>query len=129
MPTQFNIKPLEFEPHRRRRVVTDFEGGPITSDAGALLLRRVERHLSLFGQVADCFTDHRDPKRIRYSLHSLITQRILCIALATRISTTNSSRSPDGFVLRERPQRLDSGVGIRTHGASVAARPILSQLQ
>ena len=81
MPTQFNIKPLEFEPHRRRRVVTDFEGGPITSDAGALLLRRVERHLSLFGQVADCFTDHRDPKRSRYSLHSLITQRILCIAL------------------------------------------------
>ena len=57
-----------------------FDGGPITSDAGALLLRRVDQHLSLTGQVRDCFTDHRDPKRIQHSLHSLIPQRILAIA-------------------------------------------------
>ena len=62
-------------------MVADFDGGPITSDAGALLLRRVEQRLSLFDQVADCFTDHRDPKRIRHSLRSLITQRIFAIAL------------------------------------------------
>ena len=36
MPTQCNTKPLEFEPHGRRRVVADFDGGPITSDAGTL---------------------------------------------------------------------------------------------
>ena len=81
MPTQCNTKPLEFEPHGRRRVVADFDGGPITSDAGALLLRRVDRHLSVSDQVADCFTDHRDPKRIRHPLRGLITQRILGIAL------------------------------------------------
>ena len=81
MPTQCNTKPLEFELHRRRRVVADFDGGPITSDVGLLLLRRVDRHLSLSDQVADCFTDHRDPKRIHYSLPTLITQRILGIAL------------------------------------------------
>ena len=46
--------------------------GPITPDAGALLLRRVERRLSLFDQVADCFTDHRDPDRIQHSLRTLI---------------------------------------------------------
>ena len=28
MPTQCNTKPLEFEPHGRRRVVADFDGGP-----------------------------------------------------------------------------------------------------
>ena len=81
MPTQCNTKPLEFEPHGRRRVVADFDDGPITSDAGALLLRRVDRHLSVSDQVADCFTDHRDPKRIRHPLRGLITQRILGIAL------------------------------------------------
>ena len=80
MPTQCTTKPLEFEPHGSRRVVADFDGGPITSDAGALLLRRVDRHLSVSDQVADCFTDYRDPKRIQYSLRSLITQRILGIA-------------------------------------------------
>ena len=57
MPTQCNTKPLEFEPHGRRRVVADFDGGPITSDAGALLLRRVDRLLALSDQVAACFTD------------------------------------------------------------------------
>ena len=72
MPTQCTTKPLEFEPHQRRRVVAAFDGGPITSDAGALLLRRVDQHLSLCDQVADCFTDHRDPNRTRYSLRSLI---------------------------------------------------------
>ena len=81
MPTQCATKPLEFEGHGRRRVVADFDGGPITSDAGALLLRRVEQRLSLFDQVADCFTDHRDPDRIQHSLRTLVAQRIVAIAL------------------------------------------------
>ncbi|MXZ33963.1 MAG: hypothetical protein F4X19_14415 [Acidobacteria bacterium] len=54
MPTQCNTKPLEFEPHGRRRVVADFDGGPITSDAGALLLRRVDRRLSLSDMDCGC---------------------------------------------------------------------------
>ena len=80
MPTQCNTKPLEFEPHGRRRVVADFDGGPITSDAGTLLLREVDGHLSLSDQVADCFTDHRDPKRIQYPLRTLIAQRMVGVA-------------------------------------------------
>ena len=31
MPAQCNTKPLEFEPHQRRRVAADFDGGPFTS--------------------------------------------------------------------------------------------------
>ena len=80
MPTQSNTKPLEFEPHGRRRVVADFDGGPIPSDAGLLLLREVDRRLSVSDQAAACFTDHRDAKRTRYPLRSLIAQRILGIA-------------------------------------------------
>ena len=79
MPTQCPTKPLEFEDHGSRRVVADFDGGPITSDAGALLLRRVERRLSLIDQVAACFTDYRNPDRIRHSLRTLIAQRIVAL--------------------------------------------------
>ena len=43
MPTQCSTKPLEFETHGRRRVVAAFDGGPITSAVGLLLLHRVER--------------------------------------------------------------------------------------
>ena len=46
-----------------------------------LLLRRVEQRLSLFDQVADCFSDHRDPNRIQHGLRTLIAQRIVAIAL------------------------------------------------
>ena len=81
MPTQCATKPLEFKRFGRRRMVADFDGGPITSDAGALLLRRVEQRLSLFDQVADCFSDHRDPNRIQHGLRTLIAQRIVAIAL------------------------------------------------
>ena len=73
--------PLEFKRFGRRRMVADFDGGPITSDAGTLLLRRVEQRLSLFDQVADCFSDHRDPNRIQHGLRTLIAQRIVAIAL------------------------------------------------
>ncbi len=62
MPTQCNTKPLEFEAHGNRRVVADFDGGPIASDAGLLPLRRVDRHLSVSDQVADSFTQaHPQP--------------------------------------------------------------------
>ena len=43
MPTQCSTEPLEFETHGRRRVVAAFDGGPITSAVGLLLLHRVER--------------------------------------------------------------------------------------
>ena len=61
MPTQCTTKPLLFEGHGHRRVMAAFDGGPITSDAGLLLLRRVEQRLSRFDEVADCFTDLNFP--------------------------------------------------------------------
>ena len=42
--------------------------GAITSDAGDLLLRYVDRPLGLIDRVADCFADHRNPDRIQHSV-------------------------------------------------------------
>ena len=110
MPTQCNTKPLEFEPHGRRRVVADFDGGPITSDAGALLLRRVDRLLALSDQVAACFTDHRDPKRTQYSLRTLIAQRIRGIALGYEDLNDHDQlrHDPVMALLSEKGRRPDS---------------------
>jgi hypothetical protein len=71
---------FEFQPIRNRRVVTDFHGGQITSDAGALLLREVEARTGFLSDLASCFTDYRDPRYIEHSLEELIRQRILAIA-------------------------------------------------
>jgi hypothetical protein len=62
-------------------VVAAFDGGELTSDAGALLLRQVDRVLALSGRVADCFADHRNQDLVEHSVQALVCQRIAGIAL------------------------------------------------
>jgi hypothetical protein len=57
--TECTQSSFEFKPHFRRAVVADFQGGTMTSDAGALLLRQVDRRLGLLRRLAGCFTDFR----------------------------------------------------------------------
>jgi hypothetical protein len=62
MPTECMPKRFEFEAVARRAVVACFDGGDITSNAGALLLGQVDRGLGLMRRFAACFTDRRDPR-------------------------------------------------------------------
>lgn len=64
-----------------RQMAVDFDGGQISSDAGALLLRGVDRTLRLTERVANCFQDGRDPELIEHTVHTLVMQRIVAIAL------------------------------------------------
>ena len=45
-----------------------FDGGAITSNGGALLLRQIEGSIWLLDQVAGCFTHHRDPRHTEHSV-------------------------------------------------------------
>ena len=63
------------------RVTAAFDGGSITSNAGALLLRAADRALGLVDRVAACFTDHRDARLTEHSVRTLVAQRIMGIAL------------------------------------------------
>ncbi len=81
MPTQCNTPPLHFQALGRRRVEAAFNGGMITSDAGALLLREVEARRGIIKRFAACFTDHRDPARIEHTVEELLAQRIFALAL------------------------------------------------
>jgi hypothetical protein len=47
MPTECSAKLFDFEAVERRAVVAGFDGGDITSNAGALLLGQVDRGLGL----------------------------------------------------------------------------------
>ena len=81
MPTRSPPVSFAFQGSQGRRVTASFNGGTITSHAGALLLREVGRDGSLFDRVADCFTDHRDPARIEHAVSTLVAQRIVALAL------------------------------------------------
>ena len=81
MRTECSGKPLHFKKLGRRDVVADFEGGEISSDAGALLLRAVDERLGVLDRFAACFQDHRNPDAIEHSVRSLLAQRVFGIAL------------------------------------------------
>lgn len=79
--TERNADSVLFQDLASRKVVVDFDGGNITSDGGALLLREVEAKLGLAESVARCFTDHRDPGRVEHSLVELLKQRLFGLCL------------------------------------------------
>ncbi len=62
-------------------MVAGFDGGKITSDAGALLLRRTDREIGLIDRVAECFRDGHAQEEVVHSVRTLVGQRIVGIAL------------------------------------------------
>jgi hypothetical protein len=70
-----------FQAPGRREVVAAFDGGSITSDGGALLLRQVDQKRELLRRFATCFQDARDPRQIEHSVEELLRQRIFALAL------------------------------------------------
>ena len=81
MQTQCISEQLGFEGFDGRRVVATFDGGAVTSDAGALLLRKTDQAIGLIDRIAACFRDRRTPGRVVHSLRTLIGQRIIGLAL------------------------------------------------
>ena len=81
METECNAAYLDFPMLGRREIVADFDGGDITSDGGALLLRKTEQLTGIIRQFAACFTDHRNPDLIEHPLSDLVAQRVYGLAL------------------------------------------------
>src|SRR3978361_2115457 len=81
MPTQCSPDRFSFAPVAGRSVVAGFDGGRITSDAGALLLSATDRVIRLVDRFAQCFRDESDPTRIEPGVATLVGQRVFGIAL------------------------------------------------
>ena len=64
----------------RKKVSVGFDGGRLSSDAGVLLLRGVERKLGLAGRLASCLRDKRDPDLIEHSVEEMLKLRMFAIA-------------------------------------------------
>ena len=81
MPTECNPEQLQFSCVGRRRVVAAFDGGTVSSDAGALLLGRADEAIGLIDRLAGCFIDERRADLIEHTVRTLIGQRVFGIAL------------------------------------------------
>jgi hypothetical protein len=81
MKTECTREQFEFQGLGRRTVQGAFDGGYISSDGGALLLREVDGRLRVTERLATCFRDHRAAEWIEHSLLALLRQRVYGIAL------------------------------------------------
>jgi hypothetical protein len=81
MRTECNPGLFEFAPVDGRQVVAAFDGGAITSDAGALLLGEADRAIRLTERFAACFGDTRAVELVEHQVATLVTQRVAGIAL------------------------------------------------
>ena len=81
MPTECNPTLFDFAPVEGRDVIAAFDGGAITSDAGALLLGETDRAIRLTDRFAACFTDVRAPELVEHGVSTMVLQRVVGIAL------------------------------------------------
>jgi Transposase DDE domain group 1 len=81
MPTECSPMLFDFARVEGRCVVASFDGGRITSDAGALLLGATDRVIGLTRRLAACFTDARNPAFVEHEVETLVMQRVVGIAL------------------------------------------------
>jgi len=70
-----------FEACGSREIVARFDGGTISSDGGAFLLRQTDKRLNLLPRLAECFLDDRNQDRIEHSVLEMISQRVYGLAL------------------------------------------------
>jgi len=72
---------FEFVPVERRSVAAAFDGGSITSDAGAMLIGATDRAIRVIDRFAACFRDARCQELIEHEVKTLIGQRVFGLAL------------------------------------------------
>ncbi|MBU6406902.1 MAG: IS1380 family transposase [Alphaproteobacteria bacterium] len=81
MQTECTSDLFGFSRVEKRKVVAAFDGGAVTSDAGALLLGATDRRIRLINRFAGCFRDHRRPDLIEHEVATLVAQRVFGLAL------------------------------------------------
>jgi hypothetical protein len=81
MPTECSRDLFGYEVVEGRQVVAAFDGGEVTSDAGALLLGATDRAIGLVTRLAACFDDGRDQAQIEHTVEAMVAQRVFGIAM------------------------------------------------
>src|SRR3974377_2138330 len=71
MTTDCSTNLFGFTEVEGREVVAAFDGGAISSDAGALFLGAADRAIGLISRFANCFHDERRPELIEHEVATL----------------------------------------------------------
>ena len=81
--TECNQTSFGFEGVGRREIVAHFDGGTISSDGGAFLLRQTDRRLNLLARLGECFLDGRNQNQVDHTIPEMLAQRVYGLALGS----------------------------------------------
>lgn len=132
MATECNQESFEFHPLNQLQVVARFDGGAITSDAGGLLLREVEKRTGIIARFAACFRDHREPELVEHTVGELVAQRVYALALGYEDLNDHEQLRQDPLlaVLAEKADPTgESRRRERDRGKALAGKSTLNRLE
>jgi len=127
-----NIYHIKFQPLGNKKVEANFDGGKITSDAGALLLREIDKANNLLKDFAGCFTDYRDCRYTEHRVKELISQRVYGICLGYEDLNDHDLLRNDPLLATMCGKEDPEGEGrklVRDKGKALAGKSTLHRLE
>ena len=114
--------PLQLAPVGAKATLLDFDGGRLSSDAGLVLLKDPDEQLGLTRDLAAVLSDPRDTRRVNFTCHDLLKQRVFQIAAGYEdANDANTLRHDPIFKLM-----LDR---LPESGAPLASQPTISRFE
>jgi len=74
------LLPFAFPAVARKKVSAAFDGGMLSSDAGVLLLRNVEKQFGIAQRLSACLKEKRDAEFIKHTVEEMRRRRVFAIA-------------------------------------------------
>jgi len=116
------VNPLHLAPLKDKAIRVDFDGGRLSSDGGLILLNDLEDHLGFTRDLAAVLKDPRDPRRVSFTSHDLLKQRVLQIAAGYEDAN-------DATTLRHDPIFKVLLGRLPASGPPLASQPTLSRFE
>src|SRR2546421_4164230 len=120
--TQLPPALLHLAPVGATAVDLDFDGGRLSSDAGVVLLKDIDDQLGLTRHLAAMLSDPRDARRVNFTLHDLLKQRVFQMAAGYE-DANDSNTLRDDPIFKLLLDRLPET------GAPLASQPTMSRCE
>ena len=96
--TNCSTRTASFSPLKSKKIECDFTGGKITSDAGVLLIREIDKKISLTEKIARLIPDRRNPSYTTHSVLQMVRQRVYGLALGYEDLNDHNELRRDGAI-------------------------------
>jgi len=77
---QLELLPMELSQVKGKSIIADFDGGNISSDAGLIILKEVEKNIGIIKAIESALEDKRDSRYDEHQYSEMISQRVFQIA-------------------------------------------------